>query len=240
MNYLMHIFKGILKPCLYIDLPSCFFMHKRHLLSLVLTALSVSVLSTPVQSASKSMTDSPLMFHSHNVDALSKWKGVDSYPGYVNSEAILENTWRVYSVKNVPVKNAKDLVVLEDKYGQLSNPINSIARLHKASKGEGFDNITTMVASIGATPAHFIATSPGKITQPNAIFYFGQGAKIDSFFVTYEAIDANIMLNGSLHCAYSTKKGAFDYLQLNVGNIDRSTLGLFMGEICANLKNLLK
>jgi hypothetical protein len=186
------------------------------------------------------MKDSPLLFQSHNVGVVTKWKAVESYPGFISSEATPLNTWRAYSIKNVPIKGAKDLVVLEDKYGQLSNPINSIAKLHKAGKREGVTNITALAATLGVMPAHFNAVSPHKATQPNALYHYGGGDQSDAFFVTYESNDTDIMLNGSLHCAYATKKGAFDYMQISLGNIDRSTLGILMEEICANLKKQLK
>jgi hypothetical protein len=210
---------------------------------MIVLMLGFSTLSSPLQSASKFMKNSPLVYHSNNIEVPAKWRKIISHPGFVNPEPIPKKTFRAYSIAGVPVNASEEAVVLEDKYGQLSNPLNAIVKLRRASAGKslgvGLNDITTQAAGLGISPAHFTAVSPYKTTQPNVIYHSGSKAS-DVFFVGFQSIDARPLLNGVLHCAYTNPKGTFDYAQIHVSEVESTTLGLFMNDICQNLKNQLK
>ncbi|MBL4750285.1 MAG: hypothetical protein JKX71_06845 [Amylibacter sp.] len=227
---------------------SKYISHKRPALIMLsgslFSILCLFIAPQPAQSGSKFMKTSPLVFHSHNSPIPPQWRSIVSYPGFVDRTPTPDNMMRVYSINDVPSKVSKALVVLGDKYGQLANPVNAIVKLRQGTIGqplsEKFQDITEHMAKAGVTPAHFIAVSPGKITRPNVTYHYRSKQNTDAFFSTYQPVDVNFPLNGSLHCVYPVENNVFDYFQVNVGNVPFATLSSFMDDICKILTNQIK
>ena len=196
----------------------------------------------PLQSGSKFMKASPLVFHSHNISIPKRWRSITSYPGFIDRKEMPDNTMRAYSVADVPEEPSKMLVVLNDKYGQLANPLNAVVNLRLNLVNHppaNFRDITKDMDSLSLTPSHFLAVSPNKVTRPNVLYHRQITKIMDAFFVTYQPKDVNLPLEGALHCTYSNATDVFDYFQVNVGNVSVTTLGDFMNDICEIIENQL-